>query len=217
MKPLTTLVLATGNQGKIIELQEMLSGFPVRLKGLKDFGPLPEVVEDGETFEENAYKKASQTARVTGFPALADDSGLCVDALDGLPGVRSARYGGEGLSDAERTERLLVALADVENRKAGFECVISIAVPTGQALTYEGRCDGQIAHVPTGKGGFGYDPVFYIPLLNKTFAELTLEEKSRISHRGKALARLKYEFGQVLTWIEMHMPVNDKICWQGEK
>ncbi len=216
MNQLTTLILATGNHGKIAEIQDMLNGFPVRIKCLSDFGSLPEVIEDGATFEENAYKKASQTARVTGLPALADDSGLCVAALDGRPGVHSARYGGEGLTDEERTARLLKAMDGKKDRKAAFECVISIAVPAGPALTYEARCEGLIAQAPTGDSGFGYDPIFYLPSLKKTFAQLTLEEKSRISHRGRALSELKSEFEKVLSWIRIHMPVDDKICWQGE-
>ena len=130
MKNLTPLVIATRNQGKTAEIRALLAGFPVDIKDLNDFGPIPEVIEDGDTFDANAYKKASFTARVLGIPALADDSGLLVEALGGAPGVYSARYGGEGLTDAQRCEKLLAEMEDKEDRRAAFECVISIAVPT---------------------------------------------------------------------------------------
>ena len=216
MERQTTIVLATGNKGKIAEIQDLLIDFPVSIKYLSDFGSIPPVVEDGDTFEENAYKKASQVARVIGLPALADDSGLCVTALGGLPGVRSARYGGKGLDDMERSARLLRAMVGKNDRTAFFECVISIAVPTGQALTYEARCEGLIAQAPAGDNGFGYDPIFHFPPLQKTFAQLNREEKSHISHRGKALSELRSEFEKVLTWIRMHIPEEVKFtCKEG--
>jgi XTP/dITP diphosphohydrolase len=141
------------------------------------------------------------------LPSLADDSGLAVAALDGAPGVYSARFAGEQATDAERCARLLTEMAGKTDRRAAFECVISIALPTGQALTYEARCEGVIAEKPVGRNGFGYDPIFYYPGLKKTFAELTRAEKSRISHRGKALAELRLEMDKVLIWIRQHMPV----------
>lgn len=204
------LVLATRNKGKTEEIRALLSGFPVQLKNLDDFGPIPEVIEDGETFDDNAYKKASFTARVLGFPAIADDSGLVVEALNGEPGVYSARYAGEDADDAANNAKLLDQMAGVEDRRAAFECVISIAMPTGPALTYEGRCEGVIAQAPSGEGGFGYDPLFYCPDKGKTFAELTLEEKGEISHRGRALKEVADEFDKVLTWIDMHTPVRER-------
>ena len=200
-----TLVLATRNPGKSAEIRHLLEGFPVTIKNLQDFGPIPEVVEDGETFEENAYKKASFTARVLGLPAMADDSGLVVPALNGAPGVHSARYAGEGASDGQRCARLLAEMQGRSDRRAAFECVISVAVPTGPALTYEARCEGRITERSIGTNGFGYDPVFYYPPLNQTFAQLTREEKNRVSHRGKALQELKSEFDKVLIWIRQHM------------
>jgi XTP/dITP diphosphohydrolase len=206
-----TLVIATGNQGKIAEITALLDGFPVNIKNLSDFGPIPPVIEDGETFDDNAYKKASQTARVLGLSTLADDSGLLVDALEGAPGVYSARWGGEHLTDIERSQLLLKEMADHTLRKAAFQCVISIAVPSGLALTYEARCEGEIARKPAGENGFGYDPVFYFPSMNKTFAQLTRDEKSRVSHRGKALREVRDEFDKVLIWIRRHMPVPEKI------
>ncbi|MFZ0612463.1 MAG: XTP/dITP diphosphatase [Desulfobacterales bacterium] len=206
-----TLVIATRNRGKTAEIRELLSGFPIKIKDLEDFGPLPAVEEDGRTFEENAYKKASFTARVLGLPALSDDSGLIVEALGGAPGVYSARFAGEQATDAERCQRLLAEMAGKTERRAAFECVLSIAVPTGQALTYEARCEGVIAEKPSGRNGFGYDPIFYYPALGKTFAELTRAEKSRVSHRGKALAELKNEMDKVLIWIRHHMPVYEKL------
>ena len=214
MEDLLPLVIATRNPGKTAEIRKLLSGFPVTIKNLDDFGPIPPVVEDGETFEENAYKKASFTARVLGTPALADDSGLTVRALDGAPGIYSARYGGDGLSDADRCDRLLAEMDGRTDRAAAFECVISIAVPTGPALTYEARCEGRIAESPAGDNGFGYDPIFFYPPLGKTFAQLTADEKNRVSHRGRALAEVRAEFDKVLTWIRIQMPVQEKFVCQ---
>ncbi len=208
-KPVT-LVIATRNQGKTAEFRALLKDAPVAVKDLNDFGPIPEAVEDGETFDDNAYKKSSLTARVLGLPALADDSGLCVAALDRAPGIYSARYAGENASDADNIARLLEAMKDKEDRTAAFECVLSLAVPTGAALTYEGRCEGLITREPAGNNGFGYDPVFYYPPLDKTFAQLTREEKSRVSHRGKALHELQSEIDKVLVWINQQMPVQER-------
>ena len=213
MTPTVTIVLATLNQGKLREFKNLLSDWPVKLLSLADFGPIPAVVEDGDTFEANAYKKASQTARVLGHVALADDSGLCVEALDGRPGVYSARYGGEGLSDRQRGERLLKEMEGQTNRKAAFECVISIAVPEGPALTYEGRCEGVIVHKMIGDNGFGYDPLFLKPEVGQTFAQMSADIKARYSHRGKALQELNAEFDKVLKWIDIHIPPReDNIC-----
>lgn len=210
MQSTTSIVIATRNRGKTAEIRKMLKDFPVTVKNLDDFGPIPEIIEDGETFDDNAYKKASMTARILGFPALADDSGLVVDALDGAPGVYSARYGGEHLSDEERCVKLLSALEGVENRDAAFECVISIAVPTGAALTYEAGCRGMITRELKGENGFGYDPIFYYPSYEKTFAELTMEEKNQVSHRGKALREVVSEFDKILTWLGQNMPIREK-------
>lgn len=208
------LVIATGNPGKVIEIKDLLNGFPIDIKSLDDFGPIPEVEEDGETFDENAYKKASFTAKILGIPALADDSGLMVEALDGAPGVLSARYAGENATDEQRIAKLLKALKEQARRKAAFVCVLSIAVPSGPALTYEARCEGLIAEQPAGQNGFGYDPIFFYPPLNKTFAQMTLKEKSQVSHRGKALNELKQEFDKVLIWIRRHMPLEEKFLYK---
>ncbi len=201
----TSIVLATGNKGKVREFQEMLKEYPVDILCLADFGPLPPVVEDGETFDDNAYKKAYHTAKVLGMPAIADDSGLVVPALDGAPGVRSARYAGENASDADNIAKLLRDMQGITDRRAAFECVISIAVSSGPALTYEGRCEGEITLEPRGEDGFGYDPVFFYPPLGRTFAEISMAEKNRVSHRGRALAEIRDEFAKVLKWIEQRM------------
>jgi len=210
MRYSTTLVIATRNKGKTLEIKELLKGFPVEIKNLDDFGPIPHLEENGDTFDENAYKKASFAARILGLPALADDSGLIVEALDGAPGIHSARYAGEDATDEQRYFKLLDDMKGKSNRNAAFECVISIAVPAGPALTYEARCEGLIATEPAGSNGFGYDPVCFYPPLKKTFAQITREEKNRISHRGKALAELKSEFDKVLIWIRQHMLVQEK-------
>jgi XTP/dITP diphosphohydrolase len=198
------LVIATRNPGKTSEIRELLKDFPILIKNLNDFGPIPEVVEDGATFDENAYKKSSFTARVLGFPAIADDSGVCVDALGGAPGVLSARYAGKNASDKENNDKLLDSLKEMSNRQAAFECVISLAVPTGAALTYEARCEGVIAEKSAGENGFGYDPIFYYPPLGKTFAQMTQAEKNKVSHRGKALGEMREEFDKVMVWLKQH-------------
>lgn len=199
------IILATRNTGKIKEFRELLTEFDTDIRSLLDFGPVPAVIEDGKTFEDNAYKKAHETARILGFPALADDSGLVVEALNREPGVRSARYAGEQATDRENNLKLLEAMKGRVNRKAAFECVIAIAVPRGPALIYEGRCEGEIATELCGNQGFGYDPIFYYPPLKKTFANLSLTEKNSISHRGKAMSQLKMEFDKVLIWLEQRL------------
>jgi XTP/dITP diphosphohydrolase len=201
MKLERPIVLATKNEGKISEFKGLLADFDTEIKSLKDFGPIPPVEEDGATFEDNAYKKAALTAKILGLPALADDSGLMAKALGGLPGVKSARYAGEAATDEENNLKLLKAMREVEDREASFMCIIAIAVPRGPALIYEGRCDGSITQKPVGNKGFGYDPLFYFPPLKKTFAQMTPDEKNRVSHRGKAMAELKAEFDKVLIWL----------------
>ncbi len=196
-----TLVLATGNQGKVREMREMLKDFEVEILSLADFGPIPKIIEDGETFDDNAYKKAHQTAKILGLPAIADDSGLVVAALGGRPGVHSARYAGPDATDADNIKKLLAEMEGIDDRRAAFECVISIAVPAGPALTYEGRCEGEISREPAGDEGFGYDPVFFYPEYNRTFAQCSMEEKNRVSHRGRALAEMAAEFDKVMVWL----------------
>ena len=199
------LVLATRNEGNLAEFKHLVADFDIVIRSLKDFGPIPPVIEDGETFEDNAVKKASFTARVLGFPALADDSGLMVEVLDGMPGVLSARYAGEEATDEENNLKLLRTMEGKTNRKASFMCLIAIAVPSGPALIYEAKCEGVIARELKGGKGFGYDPLFYYPPLEKTFAELTTEEKNLVSHRGKAMAELKSEFNKVLIWLKQRI------------
>ena len=199
------MVLATRNKGKVVEFQEMLKGFPVQILCLADFGPIPEVEEDGATFDDNAYKKALFTAKALGLPAIADDSGLVVEALDGAPGVHSARYAGPGATDQDNIEKLLSEMKGVQDRRAAFHCVVSIAVPSGPALTYEGSCPGMITEEAEGEGGFGYDPVFFCPELGKTFAQASMEEKNKVSHRGKALAEVGAEFDKILVWLNARL------------
>jgi XTP/dITP diphosphohydrolase len=182
------LLVATGNQGKLRELRELLAGSVEELRCLADFPDLPAVVEDGATFAENAVKKARAAALATGLPAVADDSGLVVDALGGQPGVLSARYAGDGADDAANNARLLDAMAGVpaRERTAAFCCVIAFCQPDGSCQTFAGRLSGLILEAPVGSGGFGYDPLFLVPEYGKTLAELSLAVKNRISHRGRA-------------------------------
>lgn len=196
------LVLATTNQNKVREFKQFVADFPVEIKSLSDFGPLPEAIEDGSTFDENAYKKALHYSKVLGIPAIADDSGLAVEALSGAPGVRSARYAGDDATDQDNCRKLLAEMEGETNRKAAFVCVLSIAVPSGPALTYEASCEGTILDAPRGSNGFGYDPLFYYEPFGKTFAEISMEEKNKVSHRGKVLMELSAEFDKVMKWLE---------------
>ncbi len=199
------LVLATRNVGKITELKSLLTDFHVEIKSLRDFRPIPPVLEDGETFEDNAVKKACFTAKATGLPALADDSGLMVKALGGMPGVLSACYAGENASDEANNLKLLKEMEGIKNREAKFICVISIAVPMGHACIYKGACEGVITQKSIGIQGFGYDPIFYYPVLKKTFAQMSSEEKNRISHRGRAMVELRRDFDKVLIWLRQRL------------
>ncbi|ASA23845.1 XTP/dITP diphosphatase [Paenibacillus donghaensis] len=194
------LIVATRNRGKVREFQHAFAPLGLTVKSMFDYPELPEVVEDGQTFAENAFKKARTVGNALGLPVLADDSGLCVDALDGRPGVYSARYAGEGASDEENNLKLLSELEQLQQGEdtgqpllstASFVCALSLYDPaTGQELAAEGRADGWITSEPAGGAGFGYDPLFYLAEYDKTMAELTLGEKQKISHRGAALRRL---------------------------
>ena len=187
----TELLVATNNAGKVRELSQLLSGFPLRLRLLGEFATVTEAEETGATFAENATLKALHYSAHSQLLTLSDDSGLVVDALGGAPGVHSARYAGPGATYAERIEKLLGELdatGDVE-RRARFVCVIAVADPsTGALNTFEGTCEGRIAHAPRGTGGFGYDPLFIPDGYDRTFGELPEEVKHTLSHRARALA-----------------------------
>lgn len=191
------IVLATRNAGKIGEIESIFADVGVELLRLDAFPPFPEPQETGDTFLDNAMAKARAAHEATGLPALADDSGIEVDSLDGAPGVLSARYGGEGLSDLERSQKLLEALSGVprKDRGANFRCVMVLyPAPGGEkkSLVTEGLLYGEIAAEPSGENGFGYDPVFFVPGRGMTLAEMTPEEKNSISHRYRALVEMKY-------------------------
>ncbi|MAE46897.1 MAG: non-canonical purine NTP pyrophosphatase, RdgB/HAM1 family [Planctomycetes bacterium] len=200
------LLLATGNTHKAQELRDMLSELPVTVLTPDEIGGLPEVIEDGTTFGENAVKKARSAALHTGRWSLADDSGLCVDALGGAPGIHSARYGGTHGDDQGNNHKLLKELAQVpeRNRNAAFVCALALARPNGEIETVlEGRTEGRILNQAEGQGGFGYDPLFQFiePNLmqtNRCFASLTSTEKSAVSHRGRALRALGHELIAIL-------------------
>lgn len=186
------LLVATHNLGKVRELADMLGDLQVDWLSLDDIALSDEVAETGETFRENAILKASGYAGKSGLLTLADDSGLEVDALDGRPGVHTARFGGPGLTPVQRYQRLLRELQDVpwSQRTARFRCVVALANPRGLIGTAEGVCEGMIAHEAAGDGGFGYDPVFYMVDRQKTMAELPAAVKHQLSHRGQAFARI---------------------------
>ena len=182
------LILASNNANKLREFRSLVADLDIELLSQREAGCDFEVDETGTTFEENAYLKASAVTAATGYAAVADDSGLCVDALNGEPGIYSARYGlGHAASDRERYEYLLRKLEGVENRTARFVCCICCTFPDGSVIRSRGECEGEILHAPRGNGGFGYDPVFHPLCTDKAMAELTPEEKNAISHRGKAL------------------------------
>ncbi|AJE03162.1 XTP/dITP diphosphatase [Geobacter pickeringii] len=187
------LVVATRNRGKLKEFEQLLSGMGFLLLSSADFPDLPDVVEDGETFEANAVKKARVAAQATGVMALADDSGLAVDALGGEPGVYSARYAGESATDEQNNMKLLQALANTppSERSAAFHCVIALCCPDGRCESFKGTLSGVLLTEERGTEGFGYDPLFLVPAFDKTLAELSLDEKNQVSHRGRALNALK--------------------------
>ena len=196
-----TIMIATGNMGKAKEFEKMFAKAGYQIKTMKDFPELPEVQETGQTFEENARLKAETIANILQCPVLADDSGLTVDALGGMPGIYSARFAGEQKSDASNNAKLLHELTDVadENRTAQFHCTLVFAAPQKESLVVEGIWNGRIARIPRGENGFGYDPLFIVDGLEKTSAELTPEEKNAISHRGQAMKKLD---GLWQAWLE---------------
>ncbi len=193
------LLLGTDNQAKLREYRGLLLGIPFVITTLRDEGIEARVKESGTTMEENATMKATTYATMSGLLTLADDSGLEVDALGGEPGVLSARYAGDFASDRERIDYLLARMERVpwERRGARFRCIIAIASPSDDVELCQGECQGVIAFDPKGGNGFGYDPVFYLPDLGRTMAELTMEEKNRISHRGMAAWRARQVLGQL--------------------
>jgi XTP/dITP diphosphohydrolase len=187
------LLLATTNPGKVREFHELLAGCPVELVVPADLGLKLEVEENGATYADNARLKAAAWARASGLMALADDSGLEVEALGGEPGTKSARYAGDGATDHERVRFLLEKLRHVpeDRRQAAFRCVIALTYPDGAGYLCEGRCEGLIVDQPRGAHGFGYDPIFLFPGLNRTMAELPSEVKNQVSHRGRAAAKAR--------------------------
>jgi XTP/dITP diphosphohydrolase len=190
---LKKLIFASRNRGKIKEIQAMLADLGIALHSLDDFPNIPEIVEDGETFLENAFKKARTVAELTGENVLADDSGLEVKVLKGAPGIHSSRYAGSEADDGKNIRKLLKAMRGVppEGREAAFRCVLVLFLSDGHYETFEGRWEGRIAEAPRGQGGFGYDPVFYLPESGLTVAELSPEVKNAISHRARAFEKLR--------------------------
>ena len=197
------LIIATKNRGKILEIETILApvgathASPLHIQSLLDFPNAPDVIEDGTTFEANALKKTREICRWSNQPTLADDSGIVVPALAGEPGVHSARYAGAKASDQENLQKLMRAVRALppDRRQAYYACVMALVLPDGREWTTEGRCEGELLLEPRGTGGFGYDPIFYLPELGKTMAELPLEIKNKLSHRGRALDKMKRNFG----------------------
>ncbi len=192
------LVLASKNKKKLVEMNTILAQLGVEVCSEAEAGVDIDVEETGTTFEENSLLKAQAVMQASGLPAIADDSGLCVDALGGAPGVYSARYGGEGLDDIGRYKLLLENMRGQTPRTCRFVSVITCCFPDGEVITARGECEGTVAYAPQGEGGFGYDPVFYVPGLKKTFAQLSAEEKNAMSHRGRALEIFKVKLEEYL-------------------
>ncbi len=189
-----TIIAASSNPHKIKEIQAIMTKYGMKVISRDDAGVPPfEIKEDGETFEENSYKKASAIMQATGKTTIADDSGLMVEYLGGAPGVYSARFAGEECNDQKNNEKLLTLLKNQvgDDRKAKFVSVITLIFPDGETLVARGECEGRIIGAPTGENGFGYDPLFVPAGYDRTFAQLTEEEKNAISHRAKALAKLE--------------------------
>ena len=187
------IIIASNNQGKVEEIKKFYKELGITFFSLKDFPNLPEINEKFKTYRKNALEKAKKISGITKMIALADDSGLEVDALGGKPGIHSARFGGGKISDKEKNQLILDMLKDVPEplRTARFVCIIAIAIPDGETYTVRGVCEGVITQKPAGYSGFGYDPIFFLPEYNMTFAEMDRNLKNRISHRGKALKEAK--------------------------
>jgi len=187
------IIVATKNRGKIREIRRALKGLGLRIYSLNDFSNVPKIEEDRKSFTENALKKARFYSKYFGKLTIADDSGLEVDIMKGLPGIYSARYAGQGAPDRENNQKLLREIEGIRisKRGASFKCIMAMVSPNGREAVVEGSCRGRIGFREVGKRGFGYDPLFIIPQYGKTMAQLTLEEKNRISHRGKALRKLR--------------------------
>ena len=192
------LVLASKNKKKIVEMNDILNNLGVEVCSQAEAGVDLEVEETGTTFEENSLIKARAVMEASGMPAIADDSGLCVDALGGAPGVYSARYGGEGLDDVGRYKLLLENMKGQSPRTCRFVSVITCCFPNGDVISARGECEGTLAFAPMGEGGFGYDPIFFVPELKKTFSQLSAQEKNAISHRGRALEVFKGKLEEYL-------------------
>lgn len=190
------ILISSRNKNKIREVREILSGYEIITP--EDVGDFSEVEEDGKTFEENALKKASEIAKQTNMVTIADDSGLCVDALSGAPGIYSARFAGEGRNDDDNIDKLLDMMKDEENRTARFVSAAAVCFPDGRSFVVRGECEGKILHERHGENGFGYDPIFYTEVFNKSFAEISDDEKNSISHRRSALDLLKAKLDEEL-------------------
>ena len=195
------LVAATRNEGKKKEYELLFRKLPIEIKGLSDYPEIPEFSEQGNSFEEIAMNKARFASKMLAIPALADDSGLVVEALNGAPGILSARYAGEQADDYHNNLKLLEELDGKKRRTATFFCSIALAKPTGQILTYTGACSGIILYKPLGTGGFGYDPLFYYPPLKTTFAQLSPDDKNVVSHRGRAMKKLAADLENIMGWL----------------
>lgn len=192
------VIAATGNMGKVREMSKIFGKLGIEIISQRNAGIIAEIEESGSTFEENALIKAKAIAMLCDYPVIADDSGLCVDALNGAPGIYSSRFAGEGASDDDRIKKLLSELEGSENRCAKFVCAVAFILPNGREITAHGEVRGKILTEKCGENGFGYDPVFYCDELGKTFAQASDEEKNLISHRGRALTSLYEKLKAVL-------------------
>lgn len=194
------IIVATKNQGKVKEMINAFKNLPVELHSLSEFGSLPDAIEDGNTFEENAIKKAKFYVKQTGCACLADDSGLTIDVLDGAPGIYSARFAGYHADDLANNNKMLEELQkeNVEQSSAQYVCSLVFVDTNGTILTCTQKCEGIIRNFAQGNNGFGYDPYFFVPSLQKTMAQLSIEEKNKISHRGKALREMENQLGEYL-------------------
>ncbi|MDR3048233.1 MAG: XTP/dITP diphosphatase [Elusimicrobiota bacterium] len=197
------LILSTGNKHKIEEIRDILKDLPIKITPISDFPQFPHTIEDGDTLAQNAVKKAKEAAAFFNKWAIADDTGLEVEALNGAPGVYSARYAGESCSYEDNNKKLLKELSGLpkEKRKACFKCAIAMANPNGQIWTAEGRIDGIIGKSQSGANGFGYDPIFFVEEYNKSFAELSPQVKNQISHRAKALQKMKEKLKDIINML----------------